>query len=60
MKLYVLYTSYLYEGGWVHGVFSSHEKAQQAWDSEEFDYGHDDTTIREVTIDEFVFQQIGI
>lgn len=60
MKLYILYTSYPYEGGYVHGVFSTREKAQQALDSEDFDFGHSETTIREVTMDEFIFQQIEI
>ena len=60
MKIYVLYTSYPYEGGYVHGVFSSHEKAQKARDSEEFEWGHDDTDIREMTLDEFKFTEIHI
>lgn len=60
MKLYVLYTAYPFEGGYVHGVFSSREKVQQAKGSEEFEYGHDDTYIHEVTLDEFNFQEIEI
>ena len=60
MKVYVLYTSYPYEGGYVHGVFSTQEKAQQALDSEEFDFGKDNSDIREMTLDEFNFQEIEI
>ncbi|PIC72507.1 hypothetical protein [Sporosarcina sp. P17b] len=60
MKLYVLYTSYPYEGGYVHGVFSTREQAQQALDSDDFDFGHSETYIQEVAKDNFIFQQIEI
>lgn len=60
MKFYVLYTSYPHEGGYVHGVFSTQEKAQQALDSEEFVWGKDDSYIQEMTLDEFKFQEIEI
>ena len=60
MKVYVLYTSYPFEGGYIHGVFGSREKAQQARDSEEFEWGHDDTNIWEMTLDEFEFMVIHI
>lgn len=56
----MLYTAYPYEGGYVHGVFSSQEKAQQARDSDEFEWGHNDTDIHEVTLDKFSFQEIEI
>lgn len=60
MKLYVLYTVYPFEGGYIHGVFSTQEQAQQALDSDDFDFGHSNTYIREVEKDKFSFQQIDI
>ena len=60
MKVYILFTSYPYEGGYVHGVFSSYDKAKRAWGSEEFDFGHDDTEIRELVLDNWEFQEIEI
>lgn len=60
MKLYVLYTSYPYEGGYIHGVFTTRDKAIQALEDEGFDYGHGNTYINEVDSDEFVFQEIEV
>lgn len=60
MKLYVLYTAYPFEDGYVHGVFSSYEKAKQALGSEEFEWGQYDSDIHEMELDEFNFQEIGI
>lgn len=60
MKVYVLYTSYPHEGGYIHGVFGSREKAQEALDSEDFEWGEDNSFIEELTIDEFDFQGIDI
>lgn len=60
MKLYVLYTSYPFEGGYVHGVFTTREKAQQALGSEEFEWVKDCSDIHEVELDEFKFQEIEV
>lgn len=60
MRLYVLYTSYPYEGGFIHGVFSSREKAKQARKSTEMDFGEYDTYIGVVELDKFAFQQINV
>ena len=60
MKVYVLYTAYPYEGGHVHGVFSTYEKAKEALNSEGFDFGHEYSSIQELTLDKFEFQQLEI
>ncbi len=60
MIVYVLYTSYPYEGGYVHGIFTSFEEAKQAMDSDDFDYGYENTEIHEMTLDKFKFQEIRI
>ena len=60
MKVYVLLTIYPHEGGYIHGVFSSREKAKQARKSTEMDFGEDDTCIGVVELDKFAFQQIDV
>lgn len=60
MKLYLLYTAYPYEGGFIHGVFTTYEKAEQARMGEGFEWGHEDSYIREMTLDELVFNKIEI
>ena len=53
MKLYVLYTSYPYEGGFVHGVFSSKESAERYFNENDIYLGFDNSYIKEIELDKF-------
>lgn len=58
-KLYVLYTSYSYEGGYIHGVFSSRELAEKYLKSDSI-LSPENTYIDEIELDKFIFSQIMI
>lgn len=60
MKVYILYTSYPYEGGFIHGIFTSPYQAERALESEEFEWSHQHARIKEVLLDDFEFQKIEI
>lgn len=60
MYLYILITSYPYEGGHIHGVFSTYEKAEQAMNSNGFDYGCIYTFIEKVKLNAFEFNQVDV
>ena len=60
MKVYVLLTIYPYDGGFIHGVFTSYEKAKEALNSYDFGHDHPYTYIQEISKDNFHYQQIEV
>lgn len=58
-KLYVLYASYPYEGGYIHGVFGSKELAEQYLNKDHI-LSPKETYVDEIEIDKFIFSQIMV
>ncbi|MHA4257554.1 DUF7336 domain-containing protein [Bacillus cereus] len=53
MKLFLLYVSYPYEGGYVYGVYSSREEAEKHMDNDMHDISPNHAYIEEFTLDEY-------
>ena len=60
MKVYVLLTAYPHEGGFIHGVFSSYEKAKEALNSYDFGYDYPNTYIEKISKNNFHYRQIEV
>lgn len=58
-KLYVLYTSYPYEGGYIHGVFSSRELAEKYLNKDNV-LSPENTYIDKIELNRFDFSQITV
>lgn len=58
MKMYILYVSFPYEGGYIHGVFSTREEAESYKKNYEYIPNSNHAHIEEVDINTFV--QINI
>ncbi|MCM3109969.1 DUF7336 domain-containing protein [Lederbergia lenta] len=52
MKLYLLYVSYPYEGGYVYGIYSSIEEAKK-YLNDDYLISPGNADIKEITVDEF-------
>lgn len=53
MRLFLLYVSLPYEGGYVYGVYSTEEAAQKHINDEEI-MSYDEARIKEITLNEFI------
>ncbi|MEH7667155.1 hypothetical protein V7419_10315 [Bacillus sp. JJ689] len=53
MKLFLLYVSYPYEGGYVYGVYSSKEEAEKYMNDNDYIISPTYAEIEEITVDEF-------
>jgi hypothetical protein len=54
VKLYILYESIPYEGGWVHGIFSSAERAQSHLNALEADDSPPHSQVASCNLDELI------
>lgn len=53
MKLYLLYVSYPYEGGYVYGIYSSKEEAERYLNDDDYVLSPNCACIKEINVDEF-------
>ena len=60
MYLYIIISSYPYEGGFIHGVFTSYEKAKEALDGSDFGYDYPYTYIEKISKNNLQYRQIEI
>ncbi|AZU98996.1 hypothetical protein pW2_196 [Bacillus phage pW2] len=53
MKMFLLYISYPYEGGYVLGVYSTRKKAEEIMNDEDYVSNTEYAEIKEITLNEF-------